>query len=186
MRFCINCGSELNNERFCTKCGADNGEATAVAINGHNAGSAASISKIDVSKVLHWMAILSFAVLALFQLNVCLKASVNTVSDLLLRQDGIGFVSFCTCYFAIGMWGVIRALHFILYSKKTKNKNLIAMAVTTCIIILASLFFKQTTSDSFMGAITVVLNPYVERMPSIILLSILTAVLGVVAIQKEK
>ncbi len=177
MRYCINCGSPMDDERFCNQCGADNGEEykkknqTAASLN---------IPKIDLSFVLHLVSVVLFVVAAVILLAACCGEAEITSADSVLYT---GSVLFVIVYFVIGMWSCVPALLFILNIRSKKSAPVVGAAAVMLIIMivvcLVSVIFEN--SKGVMKFFSIMAETYKAKAVTVIILESVTALLGVVA-----
>ncbi len=198
MRYCVNCGKELKNERFCTGCGTDNGVPevnTPPVTPGGGAGTTPGgyrvpggagvpgrigVPTIDIGTILHWITIALFVVTAIIQLSTCLKNENNITSYSMMYTGGI--VLSCI-YFVIGMWSIVPAVSFILNVKTNKSETAAGAALVMLILMIVMAIFRAIAKKvSVLSGFVLILNPYVNGIAKTIVFCVLT--IGVCIAQK--
>lgn len=181
MRYCINCGSPMGDEKFCNQCGTDNGvpEVNTTVQTNPSVG-AVNLSKIDVSFIAHAASVVLFAIASLVMLTVCCKQAENMTAQSMLYT---GSAVFAAVYFAVGMWSCVPALLFLLNIKNNKSTSVAGAAIVIIIITIALclinvIFAKFNGFIKFFGIMSGV---YKSKAVTIILLEVLAAGLGLFA-----
>lgn len=186
MRYCINCGTRLDNERFCVKCGTDNGEA--VSGNAENIQeniNSGALKKTDISILLHRGAVILFAISALILLVACCKSAQAVIASSLLNRFGMIFV---VIYFVLGMWSVIPALLFCLDIKNQEN-GAVAGASIVLVAVMIIMAAIKAIADHFTEGLyflNTVLDPLTGKPAVVIVLCVLAAAAGLIAMRKKQ
>lgn len=186
MRYCINCGSPMGDEKFCNQCGTDNGvpeKNTAVQTNIGT--SAVNLPKIDLSFIAHAASVALFAIAALVMLTVCCKQAGN-MTALSMLYTGTAF--FAAAYFVLGMWSSIPAFLFLLNIKNNQSASVAGAAIVIIIITIALCLINVifTNFNGFMKFFSIMSGVYKSKAVTIIILEILSAMLGLIAPRMAK
>ena len=183
MRYCINCGNPMGDERFCNQCGIDNAGSMQ---NPHeNLKEAVNIPKLTVPVILNILASVLFVIAAIVLLVVCCRyAQYMSAYSMLYTGSSI----FALVYFLIGMWSCIPALMFILNIKKDNSTSVIGISVIMIIIMIAVclinvIFIKFNGFMKFFGFMAAV---YRAKAVTVIVLEVLEAALGIIAQRMSK
>lgn len=186
MRYCINCGSPIGDERFCNQCGADNGIPEVKAEVHTNAGEGAvNLPKIDLSFIVHAAAVVLFVIASLVMLTACCKQAGNMTAQSMLYT---GTAIFAVAYFAVGMWSCIPALLFLLNIKKNKSTSVAGAAIVIIIITIALCLINVIFAkfNGFMKFFGIMSGVYKAKAVTVIILEILAVILGLIAPRMAK
>ena len=205
MRYCIRCGSTLENGSVCAKCGTDNAinekkdgnsdtadvmapQAKAAARrvrqygqNGagtHRRGGESGFLKNAVPAILHWAAILLFALTALAMLRNTFADGTVRVNDVMISQENVLFV---IVYFAAGLWSVISAVLFLLNGNKIRNDGVIIAAFTVLFFLILS-FLSNAAADYLPEGLKIlpsVLESYRDLAYQTVILAVLSITAGI-------
>lgn len=180
MRYCINCGSPMGDERFCNQCGTDNGAViknTPIEANNTNA---SNIPTVDLSFILHIASVAMFVIAVFILLIICCKqADYIAVQSML--YTGTAFLALP--YFVIGMWGCIPALLLLLNIKENNSSSVVGAAIVMIImmIVICLINIILAKSNGFIKIFSIMANVYKTKAVAVIVLEILAAALGVIA-----
>ena len=186
MRYCINCGSPMGDEKFCNQCGADNGvpeKNTTVQTNVVT--SEVNLPKFDSAFLAHALSAILFAVAELVMLTVCCKQAGNMAAQSMLYTRT---AVFAVVYFAVGMWSCIPALLFLLNIKNDRSTSIAGAAIVIIIITIALCLINVlfAKSNGFMKFFSIMSGVYKSKAVTIIVLEILAAILGLIAPKTAK
>ena len=173
MRYCTNCGHNIENSRFCDKCGTDNGEPVAVKQEHQK-----SDLKFNKSSVLHWCSVICFAITALILLiGSCQNAKISSVYSYLYAGNCI----FAILFFAYGMWSCIPTILFILNGKNGSIKTVVGTSVIVLLltIVVLILSFASKYIGGFMSAFPLVFAPYKAEISKVIVFSVFAIAAGI-------
>ena len=181
MRYCINCGSPMGDERFCNQCGTDNG-VTEKRTSDNTTNSDASdvnLPSADLSLIIHTASVAMFIVTVLILLVTCCKQAGSITAQSVLYTGG---VLFSIPYFVIGMWGCLPSLLFLLNIKEKKSTSVAGAAIIMIVIIVAVcllnvIFIKFNGCMKFFG---IMAEPYKNKAAAIIVFGIISLVLGII------
>lgn len=186
MRYCINCGSPIGDEKFCNQCGADNGVPEVnTTVQTNSSVGAVNLPKIDASFIAHAASVIMFAIASLVMLTVCCKQAENMTAQSMLYT---GTAVFAAVYFAVGMWSCVPAMLFLLNIKNNKSASVAGAAIVIIIITIAVclinvIFAKFNGFIKFFGIMSGV---YKSKAVTIIVLEVLAAGLGLFAPRMAK
>ncbi len=180
MRFCNNCGSPLNEDRFCVKCGADNGPVPVRSSNNE-----VQTSEKDVSRYLIWAGILVFVIQAVMMLYYCLKRANIAVLWAELYGGGLPAQVF---YFVIGMWACVPALLFILNCNTVKPEIIIFISLISLVLIIFCSVTQSVLGDykGVCETIACMCKAYSDYAMKLIILNIVSAAAGFASISVRK
>lgn len=186
MRYCINCGSPMGDEKFCNQCGADNGVPEKNTAAQTNVGAdTVNLPKFDLSFIVHAVSVVLFVIASLVMLTACFKQAGNMTAQSMLHT---GTAVFAAAYFAVGMWSCIPALLFLLNIKKNKSTSVagaaIVIIIITIVLCLINVIFAKF--NGFMKFFGIMSGVYKSKAVTIIILEILAAILGLIAPKMAK
>lgn len=186
MRYCINCGRPIGDERFCNQCGADNGAAEKNTEGQINAGAGAvDLSKVDLSFIVHIVSVSAFVIAALVLfVSCCKQAEIIAVQSMLYTGTAV----FSVFYFAIGMWSCVPALQFLLNIKKNRSSSVAGAAIVMIIIMIAVCFTNVifARSNGFMKIFSIMTAAYKSKITAVFILEFLSAAAGIMAPKMTK
>ena len=180
MRYCINCGSPMGEERFCNQCGTDNGEAQKKDQAIRPKASEIHISSVNVSFLMHIVSTGFFIIAALILFTLCCeRAEFISVQSMLYT----GRTFFAAVYFVIGMWSLIPSLLFLINIKKMNSTTIVGFAIIVMIMmiaicILSTLFAK---SGGILKFINIVMRTYKTKAVIVIVLEVVSIISGIFA-----
>lgn len=181
MRYCINCGSPIGDEKFCNFCGADNGELVRNTTAQTNVGTnTVNLPKIDLSFITHVASVVLFAIAAMVSLAACCKQAGSITSQSMLYT---GTAVFAIVYFAVGMWSCVPALLFLLNIRDNKSAPVVAAAIVMIIITIALCLMNAIGAkfNGLMEFLGIISGAYKSKAATIIILEVLAAGLGMFA-----
>lgn len=168
----------MGEERFCNRCGTDNGAVktdTSEMTPKTNAP-----AKLDVSLILNYAASIFFVIAELMLLTVCCRcAKYASVYSMLHTGTSL----FAVIFFAIGMWGCIPALKFVLNIKKDNTSrvvgNAVVMVAVMIIVCLVNVIFAK--ASGVMKCLSAMTVFYKAKAAKVIIFALLAAVAGIAA-----
>ena len=193
MRYCINCGNKMDDERFCTKCGTDNGPVQTRIQNRRNSNNIADnkslhLLHINLPTFLYWAANIFFLIAAIILLKDTVSSAENMTAVFLLYPLGIIFAA---AYFILGMWYTIPAAAFVLNGGSRKNRKVKSVAavmliLTIVVCILYQVISKFSGMPDLVIKILRIFTIYQVNASKLIILDILTIAAAVIGAHIEQ
>lgn len=177
MRYCINCGKSIGDNRFCTKCGADNGANLSEPVKNFSLNSNEMFGeKRSITITIYTIQVLLFAISTIIMLVCCVSNAGENTINIYLNSNSLICV---VIYFFIGMWTVIPTTAQILALMNNLKRNITTLPFIM-VIMFALMGLTNSISGKYLGKTNVfesMFAPYLKVWLLIVLLSVSMIVL---------